>query len=264
MIAKTIISKVTLALAVAAVSLPISGPAMAGGYGYGAQSGWSGYQSHAPKRHKARKQVYAGSNRHLAWCFNRYRSYRLMDNTFQPYHGPRQECLSPYEQERRALFVGYPDQAPEILFRDQAGAGPKLTGSDPFGNLPEEGRTGLTSADPAPAQVDPFGNLAEQAAVEKNDATGDDVPAAAVGNARQEGPQLVVTPRAPESEPVAETLEQLAVPATDDARGVQGDGANVRSQPAVTAPEAATETDVTTSAAEVQPGSQPTEATEAN
>lgn len=33
---------------------------------------------------------------HVAWCENRYRSYRAWDNTFQPYRGPRQQCVSPY------------------------------------------------------------------------------------------------------------------------------------------------------------------------
>ncbi|ARO22756.1 BA14K family protein [Rhizobium sp. S9] len=33
---------------------------------------------------------------HVAWCENRYRSYRAYDNTFQPYNGPRQQCYSPY------------------------------------------------------------------------------------------------------------------------------------------------------------------------
>ena len=96
MTAKNIVSKVALAFAVAAVVLPMSGAAMAGGYGYGSQSGWNGYQAHTPTRQKARKPSYAGSNRHLAWCYNRYRSYRLMDNSFQPYHGPRKQCISPY------------------------------------------------------------------------------------------------------------------------------------------------------------------------
>lgn len=41
-----------------------------------------------------------GSNwsRHVAWCEDHYRSYRASDNTFQPYHGPRQECRSPYSR----------------------------------------------------------------------------------------------------------------------------------------------------------------------
>jgi hypothetical protein len=33
---------------------------------------------------------------HVRWCENRYRSYRVYDNTFQPYGGPRQQCYSPY------------------------------------------------------------------------------------------------------------------------------------------------------------------------
>jgi GH18 family chitinase len=33
---------------------------------------------------------------HINWCYNRYRSYRDYDNTFQPYHGPRRQCISPY------------------------------------------------------------------------------------------------------------------------------------------------------------------------
>jgi len=36
------------------------------------------------------------SSAHVQWCYNRYRSYREYDNTFQPYHGPRQQCYSPY------------------------------------------------------------------------------------------------------------------------------------------------------------------------
>lgn len=33
---------------------------------------------------------------HYDYCFSRYRSYRASDNTFQPYHGPRKACISPY------------------------------------------------------------------------------------------------------------------------------------------------------------------------
>lgn len=33
---------------------------------------------------------------HVSWCYNRYRSYRASDNTFQPYNGPRRQCVSPY------------------------------------------------------------------------------------------------------------------------------------------------------------------------
>ncbi|KPF46738.1 BA14K family protein [Rhizobium sp. G187] len=39
----------------------------------------------------------AGLNpRHYDWCAVRYRSYDRYSNTFQPYNGPRQQCLSPY------------------------------------------------------------------------------------------------------------------------------------------------------------------------
>ncbi|TDW36619.1 BA14K-like protein [Rhizobium azibense] len=40
--------------------------------------------------------AYSGGGGHVAWCANRYRSYRAYDNTFQPYNGPRQQCYSPY------------------------------------------------------------------------------------------------------------------------------------------------------------------------
>lgn len=33
---------------------------------------------------------------HVRWCYDRYRSYRAYDNTFQPYNGPRRQCWSPY------------------------------------------------------------------------------------------------------------------------------------------------------------------------
>ncbi|CAN0656016.1 Lectin-like protein BA14k [Nitratireductor aquimarinus] len=36
------------------------------------------------------------SRAHVNWCYDRYRSYRASDNTFQPYHGPRKRCISPY------------------------------------------------------------------------------------------------------------------------------------------------------------------------
>ena len=33
---------------------------------------------------------------HVAWCYDRYLSYRAWDNTYQPYEGPRRQCWSPY------------------------------------------------------------------------------------------------------------------------------------------------------------------------
>ena len=42
------------------------------------------------------RRAYVGGSSHVRWCANRYRSYRAYDNTFQPYHGPRRQCYSPY------------------------------------------------------------------------------------------------------------------------------------------------------------------------
>jgi hypothetical protein len=39
---------------------------------------------------------YSYHHAHVAWCYDRYRSYREWDNSWQPYHGPRQICYSPY------------------------------------------------------------------------------------------------------------------------------------------------------------------------
>jgi len=39
---------------------------------------------------------YRTGSAHVAWCYDRYRSYRERDNTYQPYHGPRRQCWSPY------------------------------------------------------------------------------------------------------------------------------------------------------------------------
>ena len=39
--------------------------------------------------------AYRGGSAHVRWCYNRYKSYRASDNTFQPYNGPRQQCVSP-------------------------------------------------------------------------------------------------------------------------------------------------------------------------
>lgn len=36
------------------------------------------------------------TSEHVRWCQNRWRSYRASDNTYQPSHGPRRACVSPY------------------------------------------------------------------------------------------------------------------------------------------------------------------------
>lgn len=46
-----------------------------------------------PRRHYRTQRP---SSAHVRWCYDRYRSYRAWDNTFQPYGGPRRQCWSPY------------------------------------------------------------------------------------------------------------------------------------------------------------------------
>ncbi|TGQ42734.1 MULTISPECIES: BA14K family protein [unclassified Mesorhizobium] len=69
------------------------------GLGFGLGSLYQGYYNrgyynngyYAPRRYYRTL-----SSAHVRWCYNRYRSYRAADNTFQPYYGPRQQCISPY------------------------------------------------------------------------------------------------------------------------------------------------------------------------
>ncbi len=58
-----------------------------------AQPRYYGPSYYAPRYYR---QVYSGGNAHTSWCFARYRSYRVYDNTFQPFNGPRRACVSPY------------------------------------------------------------------------------------------------------------------------------------------------------------------------
>jgi len=51
------------------------------------------YVQPAPRRYYRAQRL---SSAHVQWCYDRYRSYRVRDNTFQPYNGPRQQCWSPY------------------------------------------------------------------------------------------------------------------------------------------------------------------------
>ena len=47
-------------------------------------------------RRVARRAARRANNAHLDWCFARYRSYDAGSNTYQPYNGPRRQCVSPY------------------------------------------------------------------------------------------------------------------------------------------------------------------------
>jgi len=51
---------------------------------------------HVYPRYRASRGVVIHGNAHANWCFARYRSYRAWDNSFQPYHGTRRLCISPY------------------------------------------------------------------------------------------------------------------------------------------------------------------------
>lgn len=48
-----------------------------------------------PRIVQRRVPVYVG-DAHVNWCYARYRSYRAYDNSFQPNHGRRRVCVSPY------------------------------------------------------------------------------------------------------------------------------------------------------------------------
>ena len=51
-----------------------------------------------PRYGYAPRRAYRGyTARHHAWCEGRYRSYRRFDGSYQPYHGPRRRCNSPYD-----------------------------------------------------------------------------------------------------------------------------------------------------------------------
>lgn len=60
---------------------------------FGLGLGVPAYRYVEPRRYYRTRGI---SSSHVQWCYDRYRSYRAWDNTFQPYHGPRQQCYSPY------------------------------------------------------------------------------------------------------------------------------------------------------------------------
>lgn len=43
-----------------------------------------------------RRRYRALPSAHVRWCQDRYRSYRVRDNSWQPYNGSRRQCRSPY------------------------------------------------------------------------------------------------------------------------------------------------------------------------
>lgn len=95
--------KNTFLAAVTIAGLAVASPAsvaFAGGYGYGHGSGYSGhgggYHKGGYYQRRDRASYHGKLPRHVNWCHGRYKTYRAQDNTYQPYSGPRQPCLSPY------------------------------------------------------------------------------------------------------------------------------------------------------------------------
>jgi hypothetical protein len=41
-------------------------------------------------------QPASSTNAHVDYCFKRYKSYRMEDNSWQPHEGPRKPCISPF------------------------------------------------------------------------------------------------------------------------------------------------------------------------
>jgi hypothetical protein len=69
----------------------------AAGFGLGLLLGTAPrYYEYPTYRTAPAYRVVPGNAAHIAWCEDRYRSYRVSDNTFQPYNGPRRQCISPY------------------------------------------------------------------------------------------------------------------------------------------------------------------------
>jgi hypothetical protein len=58
--------------------------------------GTPSYRYYEPRVYVAPAPRYGLSSAHYRWCEWRYRSYRAWDNSYQPYHGPRARCISPY------------------------------------------------------------------------------------------------------------------------------------------------------------------------
>lgn len=48
------------------------------------------------QRDRYERPRYSRAQAHMRWCSERYRSYRVRDNTYQPTRGPRRQCVSPY------------------------------------------------------------------------------------------------------------------------------------------------------------------------
>lgn len=68
----------------------VAGAVVGSAFGDGYYDGYYPYGYYYPYYRTA-----SYGDAHAQWCYHRYRSYRASDNTFQPYNGPRQQCISP-------------------------------------------------------------------------------------------------------------------------------------------------------------------------
>lgn len=66
-----------------------------GQFSFGFSFGTPGFYVQ-PRPHYRPAPVIHISRAHIAWCYDRYRSYRHHDNTFATRAGFRQHCVSPY------------------------------------------------------------------------------------------------------------------------------------------------------------------------
>lgn len=70
----------------------------------------------------------ADNDAHLAWCYARYRSYDLNDNSYNAFSGARRECISPYidqsvsEEEEAVGYVEASVQTVETSGPESLGA----------------------------------------------------------------------------------------------------------------------------------------------
>lgn len=79
MLRKTVLSTLTLLVLATTTAAVSTTTASAGGYG---NSGYQ-HQNQYPQQH-------------VRWCHARFKTYNAYNNTYQPYHGRRAQCWSPY------------------------------------------------------------------------------------------------------------------------------------------------------------------------
>lgn len=54
------------------------------------------YKAHRPMHAPVARTYRVRTDAHEEWCAARYRSYDVQTDTYQPNHGPRRQCRSPF------------------------------------------------------------------------------------------------------------------------------------------------------------------------